>query len=133
MSGRLVRDSPSIHLSCPKSKRQIGSRKQELLDRLSDYDYMTSYRQASMKRHGQTAGWLTESTEYANWMADPKSKTFILSGKRESLSRSMLNLLLNICSVGSGKTVTTFGLRCCSFEFTIFANLSQGMHGRSSI
>ncbi|MCJ1346754.1 hypothetical protein MMC31_004972 [Peltigera leucophlebia] len=73
-----------------KDERQARSRKQELLERLSDYDYMTPFRRASMKRHGQTAGWLSESIEFANWTADPKSSIFILSGK-----------------LGSGKTVTT--------------------------
>ncbi|MCJ1349212.1 hypothetical protein MMC31_007448, partial [Peltigera leucophlebia] len=71
-------------------ERQARSRKQDLLDRLSKYDHMTPLRRASMKRHGQTAGWLRESTEFANWIADPKSNIFILSGK-----------------LGSGKTVTT--------------------------
>ena len=59
-------DSPSIHLGCPKSKTQIGTQKQELLNKLSDYDYMTFYRQASRKQHSQTAGWLTESTKIVN-------------------------------------------------------------------
>ena len=81
-----MRDFSSIQLSCPKIKREMGTRKQELLNRLSNYGYMTPYRQASLKRHGQTAGWLTESTEFADWMADPKSSIFILSGKRESFS-----------------------------------------------
>ncbi|MCJ1347158.1 hypothetical protein MMC31_005379 [Peltigera leucophlebia] len=71
-------------------KRQARSRKQDLLDRLSNYDHMTPLRRASRKRHGQTADWLRESAEFANWMADPKSNIFILSGK-----------------LGSGKTVTT--------------------------
>ncbi|MCJ1348383.1 hypothetical protein MMC31_006614, partial [Peltigera leucophlebia] len=66
------------------------SRKQDLLDRLSNYDHITPLRRASMKRHGQTADWLKESTEFANWVADPKSNIFVLSGK-----------------LGSGKTVTT--------------------------
>ena len=70
-----------------ESKREIGSRQQDLLDRLSDYDYMTPLRRASMKRHGQTATWLRESTEFANWMADPNSNIFLLSGKRESFSK----------------------------------------------
>ena len=86
MSARLVREFSSIHLSCPKFKRKIGTRKQELFDRLSNYDHMNPYRRASLKRHGQTAGWLTESTEFADWMADPKSSIFILTGKRESFS-----------------------------------------------
>ncbi|MCJ1348387.1 hypothetical protein MMC31_006619 [Peltigera leucophlebia] len=71
-------------------ERQARSRKQDFLDRLSNFDYMTPLRRASMKRHNQTAGWLSESTEFANWMADPKSNIFMLSGK-----------------LGSGKTVTT--------------------------
>lgn len=70
-----------------ESKREIGTRKQDLLDRLSDYDYMTPLRQASMKRHGQTATWLRESAEFADWVADPKSSIFLLSGKRESFSQ----------------------------------------------
>ena len=86
MSARLVRDFCFIHLSCPNFKRKIGARRQELLNRLSNYDYMTPYRRASMKRHGQTGGWLTESTEFADWMADPKPSIFILSGERESFS-----------------------------------------------
>ena len=85
-STRLVRDFSSIHLSCPKFKRETGTRKQELLNRLSNYDHMTPYRRASLKRHSQTAGWLTESTQFADWIADPKSSIFILSGKRESFS-----------------------------------------------
>ncbi|MCJ1345587.1 hypothetical protein MMC31_003794, partial [Peltigera leucophlebia] len=71
-------------------ERQARTRKQELLNRLSNYDYTTPYRRASMKRHGQTASWLRESTKFADWIADPKSSIFILSGK-----------------LGSGKTVTT--------------------------
>ncbi|MCJ1349300.1 hypothetical protein MMC31_007536, partial [Peltigera leucophlebia] len=90
MNDKLVSDLPYIYPSCQKSKREIGSRKQNLLDRLSHYDHMTPLRRASMKRHGGTADWLRESTEFANWMADPKSNIFILSGK-----------------LGSGKTVTT--------------------------
>ena len=81
-----MRDLSFIHLSCPKFKREIGTRKQELLNKLSNYDYMTPYRRASLKRHGQTAGWLTESTEFADWMAEPKSSIFMLTGKRESFS-----------------------------------------------
>ena len=111
MKGRLVRDPPLIYLHCPNLKIKIGFRKQELLEKLSNYDYMTPFRRASMKRHGQTAGWLTESVEFANWMAEPKSSVFILSGKRKSLSEIDAHLLLNTCLVGSGKTVTTFGPR----------------------
>ena len=85
MNGRLVRDPSSIYLSSLNLKLKIGSRKQGLLERLSKFDYMTPFRRASMKRHGQTAGWLTKSLEFANWMADPKSSIFILSGKREPL------------------------------------------------
>ena len=83
MSARLVSEFSSIYPSFPKFKREIGTRKQKLFDRLSNYDYMTPYRRASMKRHGQTAVWLTESTEFADWIAEPKSSIFILSGKRE--------------------------------------------------
>ena len=86
MSARLVRDFSSIHLSCPKCIRKIGTRKQKLLNKFSNYDYMTPYRRASLKRHGQTASWLTESAKFADWMADPKSSIFILTGKRESFS-----------------------------------------------
>ena len=86
MKGRLVSDPPSIHLSCLNLKRKIGFRKQELLEKLSNYDYMGPFRRASQKRHGQTAGWLTESIEFANWIAEPKSSVFILSGKRKSSS-----------------------------------------------
>ena len=86
MSARLVREFSFNHPSCPKFKREIGTRKQKLLDRLSNYDYMVPYRRASMKRHGQTAVWLTGSTEFADWIAEPKSSIFILSGKRESFS-----------------------------------------------
>ena len=84
LSARLVRDFIySFYLSCPKLKKGIGTRKQKLLDRLSNYDYMTPYRRASLKRHGQTASWLTESTQFADWIVDPNSSMFILSGKRE--------------------------------------------------
>lgn len=81
-----MRDLHSIDLSCPNLKREIGSRKQELLERLSNYDYMTPFRRASTKRHGQTASWLKESIEFANWMVDPMSSILILSGKLKSLS-----------------------------------------------
>ncbi len=86
MNGRLVRDPSFIYLSYSKFKRKIGTRKLELLNKLSDYNYMAPYRRASLKRYGHTAGWLTESTEFADWMADPKSSIFILSGKREFFS-----------------------------------------------
>lgn len=36
---------------------------------------------------------------------------------------SMLNLLLNICPVGSGKTVTTFGPRCYIFKLIVFTKV----------
>lgn len=88
MNARLVRDYSSIHLTYQEFKREIGSRKQELLDRLSKYDHMTPLRRASMKRHGLTAGWLTKSTEFANWIGDSKSNIFILSGKRKFFSRT---------------------------------------------
>lgn len=88
MNTRLVSDFPLIDLSCRTSKRKLGSRKQDLLDRLSNYDYITPLRRASMKRHGRMADWLQESTEFSNWMADPKSNIFVLSGKRESFSKS---------------------------------------------
>lgn len=74
----------------------IGIQKQELLNRLSNYDYMTPYRRASLKRHGQTAIWLTKSTEFADWMDDPDSSVFLLSGKREFSMRLLLILWLNI-------------------------------------
>ncbi|MCJ1349227.1 hypothetical protein MMC31_007463, partial [Peltigera leucophlebia] len=64
-----------------KNERQAKFRKQDLLDRLSNYDHMTPLRRASMKRHGGTADWLRESTEFASWMADPQSNIFVLSGK----------------------------------------------------
>lgn len=55
-----------------------------MLDRLSDYDYSTAFRHASMKRHGVTTDWLTTSTKFINWMSVPKPKIFMLSGKRGS-------------------------------------------------
>lgn len=91
MSVRRVRQFSSIYLSCPNFKRGIGIQKQELLYRLSNYDYMSPYRRASLKRHGQTAIWLTKSTEFANWTNDPDSSLLILSGKREFSMRSMFN------------------------------------------
>ena len=97
-----MRDPPSISLGCPNLKSKIGSRRQELLDRLSDYDYMTPYRRASMKRYGQTARWLTESAEFADWMADPKSSIFILSGKRESFLREDQCLIYGLIFVQLG-------------------------------
>ena len=96
MSGRRVREFSSIYLSCQKFKRGIGIQKQELLNRLSNYDYMTPYRRASLERHGQTAIWLTKSTEFSDWTDDPDSSVFILSGKREFSMRLMFNLWLNI-------------------------------------
>ncbi len=87
MNGRRVRDPPSIYPSNREFKGEIGSRKQKLLDRLSNYDHITPMRRASLKRHGSTAGWLTKSTELATWISDPKSNIFTLSGKRESYSK----------------------------------------------
>ncbi|MCJ1347169.1 hypothetical protein MMC31_005390 [Peltigera leucophlebia] len=71
-------------------KRYAISRKQALLDKLSNYDYSTPFRQASTKRHGATTDWLITSTEFINWVSSPKSNMFLLSGK-----------------LGSGKTVLT--------------------------
>ena len=88
MNVRLVRNFFLIYLSYEELKRSIGSRKQDLLDKLSNYDHITPLRRASLKRHGSTAGWLSKSTEFANWMSDPKSNIFTLSGKRESFPNS---------------------------------------------
>lgn len=57
------------------------------MDKLSTYDYSTSFRRAFLKSHGATADWLTKSTEFVNWMSDPNSNMFLLSGKREYFSQ----------------------------------------------
>lgn len=82
MNARLARGLLSICLSHPEFNREIGLQKQKLSDKLSTYTYMTPYRLASMKRHGQTGGWLTTYTEFTDWMTDPGPSIFILSGKR---------------------------------------------------
>lgn len=92
MNARLVRGLLSICLSHPEFNREIGLRKQKLLDKLSTYNYMTPYRRASMKRHGQTGDWLTRSTEFTDWMADPKPSIFILSGKRGFFSQDQYSV-----------------------------------------
>lgn len=90
-----------IHYSkLSRTKGEIGHRKQKLLDRLSNYNYMAPYRRASMKRHGQTSAWLTKSTEFADWVADPKPSIFMLSGKREIFSSKIIAQFTakNLCS-----------------------------------
>lgn len=87
MNVRLVRDPSFIYTIYQELKRKIGSRKQKLLDKLSNYDHITPLRRASLKRHGSTACWLSKSTEFAHWMSDPKSNIFTLSGKCESFSK----------------------------------------------
>lgn len=73
---------------------ETGSRRQDLLDRLSEYNYITPYRHAFLKRHGATTDWLTKSTEFISWKNDPKSSIFMLSGKGEPLFGSILHILL---------------------------------------
>ena len=50
MNARLVRDPSSICLSYQEFKREIGSRRQELLDRLSKCDHKTNGSRLSARR-----------------------------------------------------------------------------------
>lgn len=70
--------------------REILVKKQKLLDALSTYDYLGPLRRERKKRYGKTGLWLSECSEYQDWLHDNKFGVFWLSG-----------------ILGSGKTVLT--------------------------
>jgi hypothetical protein len=68
-------------------RKAIGKRKQRLLDSLSTYNHIVAFKQARKKRHGNTAQWLTQSSEFGRWINETEVSVFWCSGKRESGSR----------------------------------------------
>jgi hypothetical protein len=62
--------------------RKLGLRRERLLEKLSDYDYMSSFKQARKKRHWTTSSWLLDTDDYQNWLAGNLS-LFWCSGLRE--------------------------------------------------
>ncbi|KAI9765660.1 MAG: hypothetical protein M1840_007217 [Geoglossum simile] len=70
-------------------QRESRLRRQHLLEKLSDYDYMFSFKQARKKKHWTTTSWLFDTNDYRNWLASDMS-LFWCSGL-----------------LGTGKTVLT--------------------------
>ena len=70
--------------------RETLVQKQKLLDALSMYDYLGPLRRERKKRYGKTGLWLSECSEYQDWLHDNGFGVFWLSG-----------------ILGSGKTVLT--------------------------
>lgn len=56
------------------------ARKETLLHKLSDFDYIAPLKRESKKRFGDTGTWLVRTTEYRNWSASSSSSAFLLSG-----------------------------------------------------
>ncbi|KAH0537546.1 hypothetical protein FGG08_005681, partial [Glutinoglossum americanum] len=63
-------------------RRKSRLRRERLLEKLSDYDYMFSFNQARKKRHWTTSSWLPGTDDYQNWLAG-ESSLFWCSGLRE--------------------------------------------------
>ena len=55
-------------------------RKQELLDKLSNFDHIVPLRRERKKRFGDTGTWLIKTTEYRDWLTSSSSSAFLLSG-----------------------------------------------------
>ena len=70
--------------------RENQARKQQLLDNLSTYDYISPFKRARKKRFGSTGCWLISTTEYQKWLGERGLSVFWLSG-----------------IMGSGKTILT--------------------------
>ncbi|KAH0562468.1 hypothetical protein GP486_002842 [Trichoglossum hirsutum] len=73
-------------------RRKSRLRRQELLEKLSDYNYMSSFKQARKKRHWTTSTWLLDTDDYRDWLAGELS-LFWCSGL-----------------LGTGKTILTAGV-----------------------
>ena len=60
--------------------RNAKSRREGLLDRLSDHDSMSPFHRERKKRYGCTAVWLPRSRQFQDWITDNEPSTFWLSG-----------------------------------------------------
>ena len=60
--------------------RNAKTRKDGLMDRLSDHDHMSPFHRERKKRYGCTAVWLPRSRQFQDWLADNEPSTFWLSG-----------------------------------------------------
>jgi hypothetical protein len=83
------------------------SAKQRLLERLSSYDHKAALNENRKKRHGSSCSWLPEQPVYRQWLADPQSSIFWLSGGGECCVPASLvrNCTDYFSSVGCGKSV----------------------------
>ncbi|OCK72892.1 hypothetical protein K432DRAFT_430842 [Lepidopterella palustris CBS 459.81] len=70
--------------------RRSSLRRQHLLDQLSVHNHNAAFNQARSKCYGTTGRWLTETTEFKQWVKMDESSFFWCSG-----------------SLGSGKTILT--------------------------
>ncbi len=61
-----------------------GMRREQLLNSLSTYNYMAPFKQARKARHGSTTTWLSETSEFQNWLNQAESSLFWCSGIRKS-------------------------------------------------
>lgn len=72
-----------------KDSREAERRKQRILEKLSSHNYFNEYKRARIKQLGATTKWVTETSEFQNWLQISPS-AFWFSGK-----------------LGSGKTIAT--------------------------
>ena len=73
------------------NERQLGSRRERLLEKLSDFNYMFSFKQARKKRHWSTSSWLLDTDDYRDWLAGELS-LFWCSGLRKYPMKLKLSL-----------------------------------------
>lgn len=80
--------------------REARSRREKLLDRLSNYDHASSLNRERKKRYGGTTIWLPNSTQFQDWLADSEPSIFWLSGPSGSgktvMTTTVIDSLLNL-------------------------------------
>ncbi|KAL7796741.1 hypothetical protein V8C37DRAFT_408226 [Trichoderma ceciliae] len=75
------------------NERRTKERRQQLLDSLSTYDYVTPLKQSRRKRYSGTSEWLFQTPEFDQWINSTDSPVLWCYGK-----------------IGSGKTILTAGV-----------------------
>lgn len=71
------------HITKPKLRIAVQQRR-SLLEKLSDHDYNRPWTRARRQCVISTAQWLTHTRQFNDWVADPVSSLFCLTGKSES-------------------------------------------------
>lgn len=62
-------------------ERRAKERRQQLLDSLSKYDYLTPLKQSRRKRLSGTSEWLFQTREFSQWIHNTESPLLWCYGK----------------------------------------------------